>query len=106
MYIHPASIPCSLPFSLHDALPILILEPLAQRALLELAGRRARNRVDELERVGQPELREARREKRLQLGRRRGVALDRKSTRLNSSHRCISYAVSCLQNKQYTQTST
>src|ERR1017187_10839540 len=29
-------------------------------------------------------------------GRRGGLDLDRKSTRLNSSHRCISYAVFCL----------
>src|SRR5437879_6904247 len=28
-----------------------------------------------------------------------GVNLDRKSTRLNSSHRCISYAVFCLKKK-------
>src|SRR5437763_6661568 len=28
--------------------------------------------------------------------------LDRKSTRLNSSHRCISYAVFCLKKKKYT----
>src|SRR5437763_2604314 len=27
---------------------------------------------------------------------------DRKSTRLNSSHRCISYAVFCLKKKKYT----
>src|SRR5437879_11450217 len=27
------------------------------------------------------------------------IALDRKSTRLNSSHRCISYAVFCLKKK-------
>src|SRR5437762_11424382 len=27
--------------------------------------------------------------------------LDRKSTRLNSSHRCISYAVFCLKKKKY-----
>src|SRR5437762_6195129 len=27
--------------------------------------------------------------------------LDRKSTRLNTSHRCISYAVFCLKNKYY-----
>src|SRR5437879_10236012 len=33
----------------------------------------------------------------------RSVArLDRKSTRLNSSHRCISYAVFCLKKKTYT----
>src|SRR5437762_11180960 len=36
-------------------------------------------------------------------GRRRGrgrFRLDRKSTRLNSSHRCISYAVFCLKKKK------
>src|SRR5437879_10710126 len=35
------------------------------------------------------------------------LSLDRKSTRLNSSHRCISYAVFCLKkkkNKQYSAT--
>src|SRR5437879_10500708 len=30
----------------------------------------------------------------------RSYALDRKSTRLNSSHRCISYAVFCLKKKK------
>src|SRR5437879_7927473 len=30
--------------------------------------------------------------------------VDRKSTRLNSSHRCISYAVFCLKNKKITST--
>src|SRR5437764_5175121 len=30
-----------------------------------------------------------------------GVDLDRKSTRLNSSHRCISYAVFCLKKKKH-----
>src|SRR5437762_13873176 len=30
------------------------------------------------------------------------IELDRKSTRLNSSHRCISYAVSCLKKKSNT----
>src|SRR5437764_9286747 len=29
------------------------------------------------------------------------MELDRKSTRLNSSHRCISYAVFCLKKKKY-----
>src|SRR5215210_8621599 len=32
--------------------------------------------------------------------RRRGCPRDRKSTRLNSSHRCISYAVFCLKKKK------
>src|SRR5436189_414687 len=31
-------------------------------------------------------------------------SLDRKSTRLNSSHRCISYAVFCLKKKRKTHT--
>ena len=34
---------------------LVVLEPRAQRRLLKLAGGRARNRVDELEGVGQPE---------------------------------------------------
>src|SRR5437762_2107035 len=34
-----------------------------------------------------------------QLARLRGEVVDRKSTRLNSSHRCISYAVFCLKKK-------
>src|SRR5437879_12534736 len=33
------------------------------------------------------------------LMKRRGGSKDRKSTRLNSSHRCISYAVFCLKKK-------
>src|SRR5215210_8263516 len=32
--------------------------------------------------------------------RRRSMSEDRKSTRLNSSHRCISYAVFCLKKKK------
>src|SRR5437762_4107681 len=35
-----------------------------------------------------------------QRGARRGTPRDRKSTRLNSSHRCISYAVFCLKKKK------
>src|SRR5437764_5433523 len=35
-------------------------------------------------------------------GRNRLDAADRKSTRLNSSHRCISYAVFCLKKKKKT----
>src|SRR5437763_10241769 len=34
------------------------------------------------------------------LGGRGSAGLDRKSTRLNSSHRCISYAVFCLKKKK------
>src|SRR5437762_11432913 len=34
------------------------------------------------------------------LGGAGGIEIDRKSTRLNSSHRCISYAVFCLKKKK------
>src|SRR2546430_10974091 len=59
--------------SLHDALPILelVLPALARVAAAALAG-----------------------------GRRRARGADRKSTRLNSSHSQISYAVFCLKKKK------
>src|SRR5437762_7460818 len=60
--------------SLHDALPIFG----ADRASRQKSGRHDRH---------QP----AKRNERSQ---------DRKSTRLNSSHRCISYAVFCLKKKK------
>src|SRR2546426_2151173 len=69
--------------SLHDALPISPRRRLERRASLRLqhAGRRGR------------------------LCRSRAVApsrhRDRKSTRLNSSHLVISYAVFCLKKKKY-----
>src|SRR5437764_10539192 len=73
--------------SLHDALPISISETVASRI-----GRPRRRTFSSPERTSD-----------------RGVArasegrpdrlLDRKSTRLNSSHRCISYAVFCLKKK-------
>src|SRR5436189_1775859 len=70
--------------SLHDALPILIVAPpTAARARPEEAVGAA-----ELE----PDLVYASFE-------HGPVAQDRKSTRLNSSHRCISYAVFCLKKK-------
>src|SRR5438094_8292739 len=61
--------------SLHDALPISL--PLPRRALRH--DRRPRCKL-----------------------RRRARAADRKSTRLNSSHRTISYAVFCLKKKTQT----
>src|SRR5437762_7774750 len=60
------------PLSLHDALPISY-----ERRFLFVG-------TDEYQRVL-----------------RAGMFLDRKSTRLNSSHRCISYAVFCLKKKTH-----
>src|SRR5437879_7940611 len=64
--------------SLHDALPISKLEPdnLITRLRAQLAD--LENQIAQAS---------------VQLG-------DRKSTRLNSSHRCISYAVFCLKKKK------
>src|SRR5262245_62667379 len=75
-------------FSLHDALPIFLGHEPAYR----LAQRRralAEPREQRL-RVGQPHAHGA-------VGQ---LGLDRKSTRLNSSHLGISYAVFCLKKKR------
>src|SRR5207248_3819991 len=84
--------------SLHDALPISC----------ELCGRNRRNGAlpDEdppAAAEADRRLRAARRVRRFRIRRcRQGVsrARDRKSTRLNSSHRTISYAVFCLKKKK------
>src|SRR5437762_9389699 len=79
--------------SLHDALPILLGAAAIAGGELRFAQRRvhlrpviARGRRLNLRQrfVGAPHLRQR----------------DRKSTRLNSSHRCISYAVFCLKKKK------
>src|SRR3712207_9209416 len=83
--------------SLHDALPILrdrddqrvgllrdALGGAVPRARLQREDRRVGHELD----VGPADLR------------RVGVARDRKSTRLNSSHANISYAVFCLKKKK------
>src|SRR5207248_11425158 len=83
------------PLSLHDALPILatiLVEGIAGGVLTGvLAERRRRRAIERLSghiiicgygRVS------------------RSIARDRKSTRLNSSHRTISYAVFCLKKKK------
>src|SRR5207302_5512574 len=92
--------------SLHDALPIFPRELAGE--ILHLAVRLAEGRGHDVETVldrpvvrvgiarGDPE----RRVRLLQrLGDRRGAREDRKSTRLNSSHVKISYAVFCLKKK-------
>src|SRR5437762_14107951 len=73
--------------SLHDALPI-------SRG----AGRAAGGAGDEFD--GPPDVRARRADWCHPLLSRR---TDRKSTRLNSSHRCISYAVFCLKKKKKKQ---
>src|SRR2546428_9074751 len=80
--------------SLHDALPISIVEVLAKAAgaglLHEIAvGAGDDAHVDALHLSGSDRL---------------DLALDRKSTRLNSSHDQISYAVFCLKKKKCTPT--
>src|SRR5438094_2546138 len=71
--------------SLHDALPIFALDERDRRAVLahRVGGRLARGRPgadhDQVKGLG---------------------SRDRKSTRLNSSHRTISYAVFCLKKKK------
>src|SRR5439155_7733968 len=93
------------PLSLHDALPIcapVATEIAAARRAVARAGagddrRRLRRARGAARRRGHDPARRAER------GARRGVrgpGLDRKSTRLNSSHVAISYAVFCLKKKK------
>src|SRR2546422_8063089 len=76
--------------SLHDALPILerVAEPFLERFTSEMRARKVGDPLDPATHVG-PQARVA----------------DRKSTRLNSSHGYISYAVFCLKKKK-TQSTT
>src|SRR5690242_21233356 len=83
--------------SLHDALPIY-QEPRARHLRLRQGHRPGRAALD----AGPEHARGRRREVALrpdQQGQRHDVPLDRKSTRLNSSHMSISYAVFCLKKK-------
>src|SRR2546430_12863159 len=75
--------------SLHDALPISVIPPAALPAPAPTARPRAASRPGEY---------------RSPTGRHR--AADRKSTRLNSSHSQISYAVFCLKKKKNTTRSS
>src|SRR5207248_9901613 len=77
--------------SLHDALPIFLaaVDHRAEAVVVRDDHRRAaRHRLEQRD----PERRD----------RRRAEIQDRKSTRLNSSHRTISYAVFCLKKKTNT----
>src|SRR5207245_7649183 len=82
--------------SLHDALPIYA------------ASRARRRRARRLDRRRAPPGLVARRRPRAKRRRRLTAETDRKSTRLNSSHGSISYAVFCLKKKKKNtqQTST
>src|SRR5438034_3633074 len=71
--------------SLHDALPIL---PLLQRGEQESGPERGHDDVRQIKSELLPRLKEER------------FRADRKSTRLNSSHTVISYAVFCLKKKK------
>src|SRR2546430_5701038 len=84
--------------SLHDALPISRLVPEAARLVPEAARLvpEAARVVPEPARVAPGSLRPARPDCRLRF------PSDRKSTRLNSSHSQISYAVFCLKKKKRT----
>src|SRR3712207_8293657 len=80
--------------ALHDALPIYRVVPEIgeQRRLVDALRARARHLVG---------ARLEQQERWLESVRSRPVLADRKSTRLNSSHANISYAVFCLKNKKH-----
>src|SRR5437764_2855918 len=92
MFNEPAT-PEIYTLSLHDALQIFRVDLLAQPVEADEQRRRAEAErcagrgIDDLHRVGQEVAGQQR-------------AQDRKSTRLNSSHRCSSYAVFCLKKKK------
>src|SRR5690606_41036061 len=100
LVLHVPPLPHSYPLSLHDALPISCLEPFAD---VFLAYPSCRNKGDVgkgpsqvfyISRAGQSageDFNDV------------STHLDRKSTRLNSSHVKISYAVFCLKKKNTTQ---
>src|SRR5205807_8227950 len=94
-FFHYTATPDIYTLSLHDALPI------SDRPVAEAAGRRRRRRVDLRVRL-QPRLLHRRPVVALGADHRGGDpgAGDRKSTRLNSSHLVISYAVFCLKKKK------
>src|SRR3712207_6962762 len=82
--------------SLHDALPILLVGV----AVLLIFTIEA---VEQYVEGAWPQLRHAAPAFRSQaIGRSLWASVDRKSTRLNSSHANISYAVFCLKKKKYT----
>src|SRR5207244_4992563 len=92
--------------SLHDALPISELGEIDLR--VSVRERLSESALQRRERSVAPHAVAVRRAERIDLpalgARVPGVAhLDRKSTRLNSSHQIISYAVFCLKKKKHNQ---
>src|SRR5438309_8588517 len=94
------------PLSLHDALPISGGEP----GRKECGGHEHNGRDREREGIGRADFEEdaadnfprRQREQQAHCESRRDHGEDRKSTRLNSSHSSISYAVFCLKKKKKT----
>src|SRR3712207_8409287 len=89
--------------SLHDALPILTPRPDDERLRVDRRRQRGLDaqRPDRLLRLRRVDERRADADPRDATERGDSHA-DRKSTRLNSSHANISYAVFCLKKKKYT----
>src|SRR3712207_7342210 len=79
--------------SLHDALPIFLRQVLARHEHHALAAEQERHRAGVSHRAAVAGHRGA------DIG--GGAVADRKSTRLNSSHANISYAVFCLKKKKF-----
>src|SRR5207244_7973828 len=98
--------PAPSPLSLHDALPILTasklhalgittvgeVAELAEPALVSMLGRASGRHLHALAHNRDPRPVHVRRRRR-SIGSQRALGRDRKSTRLNSSHQIISYAV-------------
>src|SRR5438270_5362321 len=91
--------------SLHDALPIYFLRMLKDEGLGSLPGTAAEILHDDVRREICPDKLATAEWLAVIRGRELvGTNLDRKSTRLNSSHSQISYAVFCLKKKKKKQT--
>src|SRR5437762_10517202 len=95
---------CFYTLSLHDALPILTqLAIVTLRRLSDISQGVPHEDPSTcsvpLVFISQPRICRASLRKLEGIGKARRAQRDRKSTRLNSSHRCISYAVFCLTKK-------
>src|SRR5690242_21610320 len=87
--------------SLHDALPIS--DRRGQPALSSDAVLRAHQRIGDGHRQGADRHADELQDGEIAVGGPDDLPRDRKSTRLNSSHMSISYAVFCLKKKKKTQ---